>query len=37
MKEYILTKFGSLIGPQVDVVSKTQQPCSTVLTYYIFF
>ena len=34
MKEYILTKFGSLIGPQVDVVSKTQQPCSTVLTYF---
>lgn len=31
-----MTKYGSLC-PQGDVVSKTQQPCSTVLTYYICF
>lgn len=31
----IFTKLGSLIGSQVDVFSKTQQRCVTVLTTYI--
>ena len=33
----IFTKLGSLIGSQVDVFSKTQQRCVTVLTTYSYY